>query len=102
MACCSVKVPFGEAIIADMEVEYDVDRVGVDPDSLAVTCAGFWVGSITDMDRRYVAFAAKFGPEAALRDRFVESALAVWQGRILDACKEHAEENKEVNAFVRG
>jgi len=102
MACCSVHVPFGESITADLDVEYSVDCEGIDPDAISVGCAGFWVGQPGEMDRRYIAFTAKIGPEAALRDRFVEAALSIWRGRIVDACIKHADETKEVNRFVRG
>ena len=102
MPCCYVKLPFGEEIVADYDVEYELDCEGVDEYSIKTTCEGFWVGRPGDQDRRYVAFTAKAGPEATLRDRFVEVAEATWKGRIQDACLRHAEENKEVNRLVRG
>lgn len=100
MPFCSVKVPFGEEIIADLDVEYEIIDDAVDELTLDVTCCGFYAGR--NECRQYIAFNAKAGPEADLRDRFVDSALAMWEGRIHDECQRHAEDNRLVNQFARG
>jgi hypothetical protein len=102
MPCCFVKVPFGEEIVADLVVDYEVDCCEtIDCDGVSVQCDGFWVGRVGEADRHYVEFKAKFGPETALRDQFVEAAKSVWMESIIDACLRHADENKAIRRFVR-
>ncbi len=97
MPVCQVKVPFGEEVVAILEVEYDIEGDGsVMTDTLEIKCEGFWAGILP---RLYVPFNAKAGSEATLRDAFVEAALSVWTERIRDACQKHADDNKTVNAF---
>jgi len=100
MPICSVQVPFGDEIIADLEVDYEIGDDEMVADDIGVECAGFYVGHVTG--RIYQQFTAKAGPEAALRDRFAEAADSIWHGRIVDACQKHAERNKTVNRFARG
>ena len=102
MPTCPVKLPFGDEIVGDFSIDYEIDSDldQVSPD-FGIDCDGFWVGRVTDADRRYTAFRARAGAEEMLAKHFAEAARDKWSGRILDACQRHAEDNKHVNMFMR-
>jgi hypothetical protein len=87
----SIKLPFGESFIADIEQEYYIDDGRI---TLADTsCSGIWAGNNFD-GRLYFSFAANAGPECQFAESIAELCRKVWEGRIRDLCTQNAIDNK--------
>ena len=100
--CVSVKCPFGERIIAEVEVEYTLDgRELFDHDICPPVCVGVWVIEPNDdpsNNRQYVPFNARAGLERHLADAIAEACATTWKGKIRDACQQDAEQRKLLRA----
>ena len=100
--CVIVLGPFGEKIIADVEVEYMLEgRELFDHDICLPVCVGIWIiepNGDPSSNRQYVPFNAKAGLERHFAGAVAEACAMTWKGRIRDACQQDAEQRKLLRA----
>ncbi len=100
--CVNVQCPFGEKIIADVEVEYTLDgRELFDHDICPPVCIGIIIvdpHGDPSSNRQYVAFTTQAGLEHHFADAIAEACATTWKGRIRDACQQNAEQRKLLSA----
>ena len=100
--CVSVQCPFGNQIVADIEVEYLSDRRELlDCDICQPVCVGLRIicpNHEPTGDSQYVSFDAKAGLERHFASAVAEACATTWKGKIRDACQQDAERRKLLGA----